>query len=84
MKLNKEDNKDGSDDNNSWNMGVEGETSDPAIIDLRKKQMKNFLFTVFLSQGVPMLLGGDEFARTQKGNNNPYCQDNESTGSIGS
>ncbi len=74
---NKEDNKDGSDDNNSWNMGVEGETSDPAIIDLRKKQMKNFLFTVFLSQGVPMLLGGDEFARTQKGNNNPYCQDNE-------
>jgi isoamylase len=74
---NKEGNKDGSDDNNSWNMGVEGETSDPAVIALRKKQMKNFLFTLFLSQGVPMLLGGDEISRTQKGNNNPYCQDDE-------
>jgi isoamylase len=74
---NKEGNRDGSDDNNSWNMGVEGETTDPKIIDQRLKQMKNFLSTLFLSQGVPMLLGGDEIARTQKGNNNPYCQDNE-------
>ena len=74
---NKEGNKDGSDDNNSWNMGVEGDATDPVLAALRKKQMKNFLFTLFLSQGVPMLLGGDEIARTQAGNNNPYCQDNE-------
>lgn len=74
---NMEDNKDGTDDNLSWNCGIEGDTVDPNVIDLRKRQMKNFLSTLFLSQGVPMMLGGDEIGRTQKGNNNPYCQDNE-------
>ena len=74
---NKEDNKDGADDNNSWNCGAEGATDDPEIRALRLRQMRNFLTTLLLSQGVPMLLAGDEFARTQGGNNNPYCQDSE-------
>jgi glycogen operon protein len=74
---NLEDNHDGSDDNRSWNHGVEGPTDDPEINGLRERQMRNFLATLFLSQGVPMLLGGDEIARTQHGNNNAYCQDNE-------
>jgi glycogen operon protein len=74
---NAEDNKDGSDSNDSWNMGVEGATGDPAINNLRERQMRNFLATLMLSQGVPMLTGGDEFARSQQGNNNCYCQDNE-------
>jgi glycogen operon protein len=74
---NLEDNKDGDNHNRSWNHGVEGETDDPAINALRERQMRNFLATLFLSQGVPMLLGGDEIARTQHGNNNAYCQDNE-------
>jgi glycogen operon protein len=74
---NLEDNMDGSDDNRSWNCGVEGPTDDPEITTLRQRQMRNFLTTLFLSQGVPMLVGGDELARTQHGNNNAYCQDNE-------
>ncbi|MBW8482395.1 glycogen debranching protein GlgX [Actinomadura parmotrematis] len=73
---NGEDNRDGTDDNRSWNCGVEGPTSDPAILDLRARQRRNFLATLFLSQGVPMLSHGDEFGRTQGGNNNAYCQDN--------
>ncbi|MCF0041262.1 glycogen debranching protein GlgX [Dyadobacter fanqingshengii] len=74
---NGEDNKDGSNDNNSWNCGVEGPTDDQEIIDLRNKQKRNLLTTLFLSQGVPMLVAGDELGRSQGGNNNPYCQDNE-------
>jgi isoamylase len=74
---NGENNRDGSDNNDSWNMGVEGETSDPAIIRERQKQVRNFLATLLLSQGVPMLSMGDEVGRSQKGNNNAYCQDNE-------
>jgi isoamylase len=74
---NLEDNRDGSDDNRSWNCGVEGPTDDPAVNALRRRQQRNFLTTLFLSQGVPMLLGGDELARTQRGNNNAWCQDNE-------
>jgi isoamylase len=74
---NLESNKDGDNHNRSWNHGIEGETDDPAINALRERQMRNFLATLFLSQGVPMLLGGDEIARTQRGNNNAYCQDNE-------
>jgi glycogen operon protein len=74
---NLEDGKDGSDDNRSWNAGVEGETDDPEINRLRERQQRNFLTTLLLSQGTPMLLGGDEFARTQSGNNNAWCQDNE-------
>src|SRR5262249_36745481 len=73
---NGEDNRDGSDDNASWNSGVEGPTDDPKIAALRGRQMRNFLATLFLSQGVPMLCAGDEVARTQGGNNNAYCQDN--------
>jgi isoamylase len=76
---NLEDNRDGTDDNRSYNCGVEGETDDPAINDLRARQIRNFLTTLLLSQGVPMLLGGDEIGRTQKGNNNSYCQDNDLT-----
>jgi isoamylase len=68
---------DGTDDNRSWNHGVEGETDDEAVTRLRARQQRNFLTTLLLSQGVPMLLGGDEFGRTQHGNNNAYCQDNE-------
>jgi isoamylase len=74
---NKEDNHDGSDNNSSWNCGAEGPTDDPAIVRLRQRQMRNFLATLLLSQGVPMLLGGDEFGRSQGGNTNAYCQDNE-------
>lgn len=74
---NGESNKDGSDNNISWNCGVEGETKDAKVLALRRRQRRNFLSTLFLSQGVPMLLAGDEFGRTQKGNNNAYCQDNE-------
>jgi len=74
---NGEDGRDGSDDNRSWNCGVEGETDDPAINDLRRRQQRNFLATLLLSQGCPMILSGDELGRTQGGNNNAYCQDNE-------
>jgi isoamylase len=74
---NGEDNRDGHSDNRSWNCGVEGETDDPEIIELRYRQMRNLLATLFLSQGTPMLLAGDEFARTQGGSNNAYCQDSE-------
>nr|WP_276593002.1 glycogen debranching protein GlgX [Sphingomonas sp. GC_Shp_3] len=74
---NGEDGKDGSDDNRSWNCGVEGETDDPEILALRERQIRNFLATLLLSKGTPMLLAGDEFARTQGGNNNAYCQDSE-------
>jgi glycogen operon protein len=74
---NKEDNRDGDDNNNSWNCGVEGPTNDPHILALRSQQMRNLMATLLLSQGVPMILAGDERARTQHGNNNAYCQDNE-------
>ncbi len=74
---NGEDNNDGESHNRSWNCGVEGDTEDEAINALRKRQIKNFMFTLFLSQGVPMLVAGDEIGRTQQGNNNAYCQDNE-------
>ena len=74
---NGEDNRDGSDDNRSWNCGAEGPTDDPGILALRARQKRNFLATLLLSQGVPMLLAGDEMGRTQRGNNNAYCQDNE-------
>jgi glycogen operon protein len=74
---NGEGNRDGTDDNLSWNCGVEGPTDDAGIIALRERQMRNFLATLFLSQGIPMLCGGDEVARTQRGNNNAYCQDND-------
>jgi isoamylase len=74
---NLEDNKDGTDDNRSWNCGVEGETDDDGVLQLRARQQRNFLTTLFLSQGVPMLLAGDELGRSQGGNNNAYCQDNE-------
>jgi isoamylase len=73
---NGEDNRDGTDDNRSWNCGAEGPSGDPAISELRARQRRNFLVTLFLSQGVPMLLAGDEMGRTQQGNNNAYCQDN--------
>jgi glycogen operon protein len=76
---NGEDNKDGEDHNRSWNCGAEGPTANAGIIRLRKRQIRNFLATLLLSQGVPMLLGGDEMGRTQQGNNNAYCQDNEIT-----
>jgi glycogen operon protein len=74
---NGEGNRDGADDNISWNCGVEGPTDNPAIMDLRLRKMRSFLATLFTSQGVPMLLAGDEFGHTQQGNNNVYCQDNE-------
>jgi len=74
---NGENNRDGTDDNGSWNCGAEGPTADPAITALRERQMRNFLATLFLSQGIPMLVAGDEMGRTQQGNNNAYCQDNE-------
>jgi len=74
---NQEENRDGSDHDRSWNCGVEGQTEDPDIKRLRVRQMRNFIATLMLSQGVPMLLGGDEFGRTKQGNNNTYCQDNE-------
>jgi isoamylase len=74
---NGEDNRDGTSDNRSWNCGVEGLTQDPQVLALRRRQQRNFLATLMLSQGIPMLLGGDEVGRTQRGNNNAYCQDNE-------
>jgi isoamylase len=75
--LNLENNADGHSNELSWNCGIEGPTDDPAIVMLRRRQMRNFLATLFLSQGVPMLQAGDEFARSQRGNNNAYCQDYE-------
>jgi isoamylase len=74
---NGEGNRDGMDDNMSWNCGVEGETDDPGVRSLRRRQIKNFATLLFLSQGVPMIMAGDEVCRTQHGNNNAYCQDNE-------
>jgi glycogen operon protein len=74
---NGEENRDGQQDNISWNCGAEGPTDDPAILALRARQQRNFLATLILSQGVPMLLAGDEIGRTQQGNNNAYCQDSE-------
>lgn len=74
---NGEGNRDGESHNRSWNCGVEGPTDDQAIVALRERQRRNILSTILLSQGVPMLLGGDEIGRTQQGNNNGYCQDNE-------
>jgi isoamylase len=74
---NGEDNRDGHDNNHSWNHGVEGPTDDQNIVTLRERQKRNFLSTLLFSQGTPMLLAGDEFGRTQNGNNNAYCQDNE-------
>jgi isoamylase len=76
---NQDNNRDGADNNDSWNMGAEGPTDDQAINALRERQMRNFLATLMLSQGVPMLAGGDEVARSQRGNNNGYCQDNDMT-----
>jgi len=75
--LNGDNNTDGDNNNQSWNCGAEGPTDDPEISELRERQCRNFLTTLFLSQGVPMLPGGDERGRTQNGNNNAYCQDNE-------
>jgi glycogen operon protein len=74
---NGEDNRDGTDNNRSWNCGAEGPTDDPEVQTLRARQQRNLLATLMLSQGVPMLLGGDELGRTQQGNNNAWCQDNE-------
>ncbi|MCL4819912.1 MAG: glycogen debranching protein GlgX [Vicinamibacteria bacterium] len=74
---NLEDNRDGEEHNRSWNCGVEGETDDPAVRELRERQKRNLLTTLLVSQGVPMLVAGDEMGRTQRGNNNAYCQDNE-------
>src|SRR5690348_3847550 len=76
---NGEDNRDGANDNRSWNCGAEGETNDPAILSLRARQRRNLFATLLLSQGVPMVLAGDEIGRTQGGNNNAYCQDNETS-----
>ena len=76
---NGDDNEDGSDNNDCWNMGAEGPTDDAEINKLRERQMRNFLATLLLCQGVPMITGGDEIARSQRGNNNCYCQDNELT-----
>ncbi|MBI1848886.1 MAG: glycogen debranching protein GlgX [Planctomycetes bacterium] len=73
---NGEENRDGESNNRSWNCGVEGSTDDPSIRELRARQRRNFLATLVLSQGIPMILGGDEIGRTQGGNNNAYCQDN--------
>jgi glycogen operon protein len=76
---NGEGNRDGADDNNSWNCGVEGPTDEPKVIELREKKKRAFLATLIFSQGIPMLLSGDEICHTQGGNNNAYCQDNEIT-----
>jgi isoamylase len=73
---NGEDNRDGESHNRSWNMGAEGNSDDPEVLAARARQQRNFLATLLLSQGIPMLLGGDEIGRTQQGNNNAYCQDN--------
>ncbi|MBZ0158031.1 MAG: glycogen debranching protein GlgX [Alphaproteobacteria bacterium] len=75
--MNGEENRDGSDENLSWNCGAEGETSDPEILFLRRRQARNFMAILLLSQGIPMILAGDEVLRTQRGNNNCYCQNNE-------
>ncbi len=74
---NGEDNNDGTSDNRSWNCGAEGPTDDPDIVELRERQKRNLLATLLFSQGTPMMVAGDEFGRTQQGNNNAYCQDNE-------
>ncbi|HEV8331391.1 MAG TPA: glycogen debranching protein GlgX [Steroidobacteraceae bacterium] len=74
---NLEDSRDGHNHNLSWNCGIEGPTEDPAVTELRERQVRNLLATLLVSQGVPMLQAGDEFGRTQRGNNNAYCQDNE-------
>ncbi len=74
---NGENNKDGTDDNYSWNCGVEGPTDDPCVNKLRQKQKRNLLTTLLLSQGVPLITSGDEIGKTQEGNNNAFCQDNE-------
>lgn len=74
---NGENSQDGESHNRSWNCGVEGETEDPQVLQLREQQRRNFLVTLILSQGIPMLLGGDEMGRSQRGNNNGYCQDSE-------
>jgi isoamylase len=74
---NGEDNRDGTDDNRSWNCGAEGLSTEPGVLALRGRQQRNFLATLLLSQGVPMLVGGDELGRSQRGNNNAYCQDND-------
>src|SRR5204862_1051833 len=74
---NGEENRDGADDNHSWNCGWEGPSTDPDVNALRLRQMKNGVAMLLLSQGVPMLLMGDEVGRSQRGNNNTYCQDNE-------
>ena len=76
---NGEDNRDGVVENFSSNYGVEGECDDPAVEAVRMRQIKNFLLTLAVARGVPMLLGGDEFRRSQRGNNNAYCQDNETS-----
>jgi glycogen operon protein len=76
---NKEDNRDGASDNISWNCGAEGSSDDVAINELRERKKRSFLATLMFSQGVPMLLAGDEISHTQQGNNNAYCQDNELT-----
>jgi len=76
---NGQDNRDGTDDNRSWNCGAEGPSGDPAVLALRARQSRAMLATLLLSFGIPMLLGGDEMGRTQQGNNNAYCQDNEIT-----
>jgi isoamylase len=76
---NGEDNRDGEDHNRSWNCGAEGECDEPAVLALRRRQRRNLLGTLLLSAGVPMILGGDEIGRTQGGNNNAYCQDNETS-----
>ena len=74
---NLEGNRDGTDNNRSYNYGVEGDTDDDTVLAVRRQQMRNFLATLMLSTGVPMIAGGDEFGRTQRGNNNAYCQDND-------
>ncbi len=76
---NGEGNRDGANDNNSWNCGAEGPTTDPNILNMRERQKRNFITTLLLSQGVPMLYSGDDLSHTQNGNNNAYCQDNEVT-----
>jgi glycogen operon protein len=76
---NGEDNRDGADDNNSWNCGAEGPTDDPGVIETRERQKRNLMTTLLFSQGVSMLFGGDELSHTKNGNNNTYCQDNELT-----
>ena len=80
---NGENNQDGHNYNLSWNMGIEGPAKDKRVLSARRKQIRNFLAALFVSQGVPMLLAGDEMGRTQKGNDNAYCQDNEISWTTG-